>query len=196
MFCPVPVAEHTCIHTNTHTHANHHHHHHTHTHTHTTTTTTGRADYFGALPNLAARVCAMAKPGQVLVDGMGTSLLQVWPGKLALSKDTPPHELPRYAGFLYNLRTCFIAWSTFFVKFVLYGQHFLHGHSIFCKVFVCVCVVCMVSGVFVACVVSMCPPPTSPPSHPQCSPTIMPMINHPHHPPTPNPQVHWYMAPQ
>lgn len=29
----------------------------------------GRADYFGALPNLAARLCSMAQPGQVLVDG-------------------------------------------------------------------------------------------------------------------------------
>lgn len=29
----------------------------------------GRADYFGALPNLAARVSALAAPGQVLVEG-------------------------------------------------------------------------------------------------------------------------------
>lgn len=29
---------------------------------------TGRADYFGTLPNLAARVCAQAAPGQVLLD--------------------------------------------------------------------------------------------------------------------------------
>ena len=30
---------------------------------------TGRADYFGALPNLAARVSALAAPGQILVEG-------------------------------------------------------------------------------------------------------------------------------
>ncbi len=29
---------------------------------------TGRADYFGALPNLAARVCSLARPGQSLLD--------------------------------------------------------------------------------------------------------------------------------
>ena len=29
---------------------------------------TGRADYYGTLPNLAARVSAMAAPGQVLVE--------------------------------------------------------------------------------------------------------------------------------
>lgn len=29
----------------------------------------GRADYYGALPNLAARVLALAAPGQVLVEG-------------------------------------------------------------------------------------------------------------------------------
>ena len=33
-----------------------------------TQSSTGRADYFGALPNLAARVCAQAAPGQVLLD--------------------------------------------------------------------------------------------------------------------------------
>jgi hypothetical protein len=31
----------------------------------------GRADYFGNLPNLAARVSALAAPGQVLVEGSG-----------------------------------------------------------------------------------------------------------------------------
>lgn len=30
---------------------------------------TGRADYFGSVPNLAARLMAVAQPGQVLVDG-------------------------------------------------------------------------------------------------------------------------------
>lgn len=30
---------------------------------------TGRADYYGALPNLAARVSALAAPGQILVEG-------------------------------------------------------------------------------------------------------------------------------
>lgn len=29
---------------------------------------TGRADYFGAVPNLAARVCSLARPGQSLLD--------------------------------------------------------------------------------------------------------------------------------
>jgi hypothetical protein len=29
----------------------------------------GRADYYGALPNLAARVSALAAPGQILVEG-------------------------------------------------------------------------------------------------------------------------------
>ena len=29
----------------------------------------GRADYFGTLPNLAARVMALAAPGQVLLEG-------------------------------------------------------------------------------------------------------------------------------
>jgi hypothetical protein len=29
----------------------------------------GRADYYGSLPNLAARVSALAAPGQVLVEG-------------------------------------------------------------------------------------------------------------------------------
>lgn len=29
----------------------------------------GRADYFGALPNLAARLMSLAQPGQVLVHG-------------------------------------------------------------------------------------------------------------------------------
>lgn len=31
----------------------------------------GRADYYGALPNLAARVSALAAPGQVLIEGSG-----------------------------------------------------------------------------------------------------------------------------
>lgn len=30
---------------------------------------TGRADYFGNLPNLAARVMALAAPGQILLEG-------------------------------------------------------------------------------------------------------------------------------
>ena len=30
---------------------------------------TGRADYYGNLPNLAARVSALAAPGQILVEG-------------------------------------------------------------------------------------------------------------------------------
>lgn len=60
---------------------------------------TGRADYYGALPNLAARVCALAKPGQVLVDGIGTQHLSLWQGQLSLPKDTPIHELPRYAEY-------------------------------------------------------------------------------------------------
>lgn len=34
----------------------------------------GRADYFGNLPNLAARVSALAAPGQVLVEGTGLGL--------------------------------------------------------------------------------------------------------------------------
>ena len=29
----------------------------------------GRADYYGSLPNLAARVAALAQPGQILVEG-------------------------------------------------------------------------------------------------------------------------------
>lgn len=29
----------------------------------------GRADYYGSLPNLAARVAALAHPGQILVEG-------------------------------------------------------------------------------------------------------------------------------
>ena len=29
----------------------------------------GRADYYGSLPNLAARVSALAAPGQILVEG-------------------------------------------------------------------------------------------------------------------------------
>ena len=35
---------------------------------------TGRADYFGSVPNLAARLMAVAAPGQVLVDGRLGSL--------------------------------------------------------------------------------------------------------------------------
>ena len=30
---------------------------------------TGRADYFGEMPNLAARVAGLAHPGQILVEG-------------------------------------------------------------------------------------------------------------------------------
>jgi len=29
----------------------------------------GRADYYGALPNLAARISTLAAPGQILVEG-------------------------------------------------------------------------------------------------------------------------------
>jgi len=35
---------------------------------------TGRADYFGNLPNLAARVSALAAPGQILLEGTGLGL--------------------------------------------------------------------------------------------------------------------------
>lgn len=35
---------------------------------------TGRADYFGSVPNLAARLMAVAQPGQILVDGRLNSL--------------------------------------------------------------------------------------------------------------------------
>ncbi len=34
----------------------------------------GRADYFGNLPNLAARVSALAAPGQVLLEGSGLGM--------------------------------------------------------------------------------------------------------------------------
>lgn len=34
----------------------------------------GRADYFGSVPNLAARLMAVAQPGQILVDGRLNSL--------------------------------------------------------------------------------------------------------------------------
>ena len=34
----------------------------------------GRADYFGNLPNLAARVSALAAPGQILLEGSGLGL--------------------------------------------------------------------------------------------------------------------------
>ena len=37
----------------------------------------GRADYFGTLPNLAARLCALANPGQILVESRSVSV----PGK-------------------------------------------------------------------------------------------------------------------
>ena len=37
-------------------------------------TCAGRADYFGTLPNLAARLCALAHPGQVLVESKGVCL--------------------------------------------------------------------------------------------------------------------------
>lgn len=35
---------------------------------------TGRADYFGNLPNLAARLSSMAAPGQIIVDGHGLGI--------------------------------------------------------------------------------------------------------------------------
>ena len=35
----------------------------------TTTRDSGRADYFGEMPNLAARVAGLAHPGQILVEG-------------------------------------------------------------------------------------------------------------------------------
>jgi hypothetical protein len=34
----------------------------------------GRADYFGSVPNLAARLMAVAQPGQLLVDGQLASI--------------------------------------------------------------------------------------------------------------------------
>lgn len=37
-------------------------------------TSAGRADYFGSVPNLAARLMAVAQPGQMLVDGRLNSL--------------------------------------------------------------------------------------------------------------------------
>lgn len=37
-------------------------------------TPAGRADYFGSVPNLAARLMAVAQPGQMLVDGRLNSL--------------------------------------------------------------------------------------------------------------------------
>lgn len=34
----------------------------------------GRADYFGNLPNLAARLSSMASPGQIILDGHGVGV--------------------------------------------------------------------------------------------------------------------------
>lgn len=48
---------------------------------------TGRADYYGTVPNLAARLMTLAQPGQVLVDGarMSTlSMIQPWHDNVVL----------------------------------------------------------------------------------------------------------------
>lgn len=50
---------------------------------------TGRADYFGNLPNLAARVSALAQPGQVLLEGC-----QAFGGELSWVKDDSLALLP------------------------------------------------------------------------------------------------------
>ena len=52
-------------------------------------TCAGRADYFGPLPNLAARVMALAAPGQVLLEGF-----QGWGPELH-HKDELTAMLPR-----------------------------------------------------------------------------------------------------
>lgn len=44
---------------------------------------TGRADYFGALPNLAARVMGQARPGQALVEMTNDTAALATPGRLA-----------------------------------------------------------------------------------------------------------------
>ena len=63
----------------------------------------GRADYYGALPNLAARVSALAAPGQVLIEGSGG-----WSGELdrGLAVDHSIHSSrPSQAGWLPIART-------------------------------------------------------------------------------------------
>ncbi|PSC75196.1 Helicase sen1 [Micractinium conductrix] len=57
---------------------------------------TGRADYFGSVPNLAARLMAVARPGQLLVDGRLGSMRDLqWRddgGAILLSRTAGPVE--------------------------------------------------------------------------------------------------------
>lgn len=68
---------------------------------------TGRADYFGAMPNLAARLMALAAPGQSLVDGARLSTLRTlsWragagllPGSAAAPEAVELTPLGQFAG--------------------------------------------------------------------------------------------------
>lgn len=55
---------------------------------------TGRADYFGAIPNLAARICAVAQYGQTLIEPTEALQNVTWPEN---NVDQYPYESARYA---------------------------------------------------------------------------------------------------
>ena len=79
----------------------------------------GRADYFGNLPNLAARVMALANPGQILLEGFWgfgpelkrgpddlTSLLPQRPSRIAGEPDHEPIEVLQLGKFPIKVCTC------------------------------------------------------------------------------------------
>lgn len=79
----------------------------------------GRADYFGNLPNLAARVMALANPGQILLEGFWgfgpelkrgpddlASLLPQRPSRIAGEPDHEPIEVLQLGKFPIKVCTC------------------------------------------------------------------------------------------
>jgi class 3 adenylate cyclase len=70
----------------------------------------GRADYFGHLPNMAARVMALAAPGQILVDAAGLirggdGVVRLPPCPAGIPQPDEPIELEVLGAFQLRVRT-------------------------------------------------------------------------------------------